>query len=190
MKKFYFILMAVAAIAFTSCGDRNTPNNPDDKKEETAKYASAEYRFSVSISDAFASVANLRLVYTGEDGKQKEETVMGSMTERVIKTNVPVDSTCVQVYISKKEGADFTESNLYAEESALGNKVMKLDFVLDGFCKTLDEKGNIIQTRPFLGAKSTKTMAVDNVESYIDKHATKPYVTCTLRFDSEGHPVE
>lgn len=189
MKKFYLALMAVAAIAFTSCVKDNG-NNPNENPQKTAKFASVEYNFTVSISNAFASVADMRLVYTGEDGKLKEEIVNGSMADRVIKTKAPVDSIRVQVFYAKKEKADFTESNLFVEENAKGDKIMNIQLAFEGSCTTLNEKGNDIQYSSFLNTSSTLSMPIAEVERFVEKYSTTARITRTLRFDSTGYVIK
>lgn len=178
-------LMAVAAIAFTSC----TPKNSNEPTPSIGTYAYAEYTFTANVSESLASVADLRLVYTDENGKQTEKIVSGKSATISVKTTGPVESISIEAYTSKKADADFTETNPYAYKSETSDAmVMDLDMDFSGVLTTVDDKGNSIRNvNIFAPSVSYIGTLLFGVEKIVDMRAEIPFARKSYTIDSKGH---
>lgn len=183
MKKLLLALMAVAAISLVGCKPKNTPEEPTK-----TTYAYAEYTITTNATEALASVADLRIVYTDENGQQAEKIVSAKSGTISVKTTGPVESISIKAYISKKADADFTETNPYAYKSERsGMMVMDIGMGFIGMLTTFDDKGNPISPVKIEASSTTYLeMLLIAVETFLDGWANVPLARESFSIDSKG----
>lgn len=184
MKKLLLALMAVAAISLVGCKPKNTPEEPTK-----TTYAYAEYTITTNATEALASVADLRIVYTDENGQQAEKIVSAKSATISVKTTGPVESISIEAYTAKKADADFTETNPYAYKlEGYDMMVMDLGMGFSGVLTTFDNKGNPIKPVKIEASSPTyRQTQLFGVETVIDIMAKSPLARVSFKFDSEGH---
>lgn len=183
MKKLLLALMAVAAISLVGCKPKNTPSDPTK-----TTYAYAEYTITTNATEALASVSDLRIVYTDENGQQAEKIVSAKSATISVKTTGPVESIFIEVYTAKKADANFTETNPYAYKSEKsGMMVMDIEMGVSGVLTTYDNKGNSIGNVNIAATSATYTeMLLVAVETFLDGRAKVPFARKSYSIDSKG----
>lgn len=165
MKKLFSILMLTAMVfCVSSCG-----SDEDDPTPEKAAYASVAANYYLEFSDQMLAFCEITAKYTNENGETITEAITANTWNTQVMINKPASQVSLQVYLSKKDGVDYTENSPYVKTGPTGNKYFDISLSdASVSAVTYDAKGKEIAKKSSQLGSYSLNVGIDKIDQLFD----------------------